>query len=445
SATLTGHLVGTAVIQATAGTLTDSTGTVTVVPGPAARLRLETAADGSGREIGDETVVAGQSLTICPIARDAYGNFVALASPFVWIYDDQGGVSYFTDVRGLPGSSVRVFTGHLTGTMVVSASADVPPSNRRVSDSTGLITVVAGPAATLRVDADATAVAGTPFDVTVTALDAYTNIAGGYPGTVHFTSGDTSATLPADYTFVAADAGTHVFDDATMLGTVGPQTITVRDDATGSIVGQRIVNVLPGAPSQLRIETAANGGGTEIGDAMVARGETLAAYAISRDFYGNFVANVVVAWSLIDTTGSVVAGDLVPAADGRSAVFTHNLAGAGVIQATLAELSDVTGTITANTPPVLNHIATPRTVNEGGLLEFTVTASDVDTPAQTLTFSLVGAPPVATIGYDDDEPGGFFWVPTFYQGGTSYTFDIVVSDGISSDSQSVTVIVNDVP
>jgi len=446
SANFTGHVEGTGVIQAISGTLTGATASagVTVVPGPAARLRLETAPDGSGREIGDETVVAGHSLNIYAIARDAYGNFVALASPFMWIFDDAGGVNYYTDYVS-KGPGWRVFTGHLIGTVRISASVMVPPSNNKISDSTGLITVVAGPAATLRVDAPATVTAGTPFDVTVTALDAYTNVATGYPGTVHLTSGDSHATLPGDYTFVAGDAGSHLFDDAMILGTVGPQTITVRDDATGSIVGQRTVNVLPGAPSQVRVETAANGGGTEIGDAMVARGDSLTAYAVSRDLYGNFVANVSVTWSLVDITGSVVAGDLVPAADGRSAVFTHNLAGAGVIQATLGESSDVTGTLTANTPPVLGYIATPRTVNEGGLLEFTATASDVDTPAQTLTFSLVGAPPVATIGYDDDEPGGFFWVPTFLQGGASYTFDIVVSDGISSDSQSVTVIVNNVP
>jgi len=35
----------------------------------------------------------------------------------------------------------------------------------------------------------------------VTASDAYGNLATKYTGTVHFTSSDGSATLPADYTF----------------------------------------------------------------------------------------------------------------------------------------------------------------------------------------------------------------------------------------------------
>ena len=33
----------------------------------------------------------------------------------------------------------------------------------------------------------------------------------GYTGTVHFTSTDNTATLPANYTFTAADKGVHTF------------------------------------------------------------------------------------------------------------------------------------------------------------------------------------------------------------------------------------------
>jgi len=47
--------------------------------------------------------------------------------------------------------------------------------------------------------------------VTVTAKDAYGNVATGYLGTVHFTSTDANAVLPANYKFTAANAGTHTF------------------------------------------------------------------------------------------------------------------------------------------------------------------------------------------------------------------------------------------
>ena len=38
--------------------------------------------------------------------------------------------------------------------------------------------------------------------MTVTAVDAYGNVATGYTGTVHFTSSDGQAVLPANYTFI---------------------------------------------------------------------------------------------------------------------------------------------------------------------------------------------------------------------------------------------------
>jgi hypothetical protein len=73
----------------------------------------------------------------------------------------------------------------------------------------------------------ATAVHGTPVAVTVTLVDAYGNVATGYTGTVHFSSSDAQAVLPANYTFSAADAGQHTF--AVTFGTTGVQSLTVKD------------------------------------------------------------------------------------------------------------------------------------------------------------------------------------------------------------------------
>jgi probable HAF family extracellular repeat protein len=53
--------------------------------------------------------------------------------------------------------------------------------------------------------------AGTSHNFSVIAQDAYGNVATGYRGTVHFTSSDTQAVLPADYTFAASDNGAHTF------------------------------------------------------------------------------------------------------------------------------------------------------------------------------------------------------------------------------------------
>jgi hypothetical protein len=77
----------------------------------------------------------------------------------------------------------------------------------------------------------ATTTAGTPFDVTVAALDAFGQVALGYTGTVTFgtTDADPAVVLPADYTFTAGDQGTHTFSGGFTLVTTADQTLTVTD------------------------------------------------------------------------------------------------------------------------------------------------------------------------------------------------------------------------
>lgn len=85
--------------------------------------------------------------------------------------------------------------------------------------------------ATLQVSAPATAVAGSPFSVTVTAMFAGKRDTM-MDGPIHFTTTDKAAVLPTLYQFTAADAGTHTFTNL-ILVTSGNQTITVSDyDAT---------------------------------------------------------------------------------------------------------------------------------------------------------------------------------------------------------------------
>jgi len=63
----------------------------------------------------------------------------------------------------------------------------------------------------------------------------------GYRGTVHFTSSDPQAVLPADYTFLPADAGSHQFSFT--LKTLGNQTITFTDTHSAGFTGTATVNV----------------------------------------------------------------------------------------------------------------------------------------------------------------------------------------------------------
>jgi hypothetical protein len=76
---------------------------------------------------------------------------------------------------------------------------------------------------------------GKAYTFTVTALDTFGNVATGYTGTVHFTSSDPKATLPADYTFTAADAGVHTF--SVTFNTIGTESLTVTDTLNPLIDG----------------------------------------------------------------------------------------------------------------------------------------------------------------------------------------------------------------
>ncbi len=113
----------------------------------------------------------------------------------------------------------------LTATDTTTASVFGTLSDIAVTPAAATHFVITGPTSVT---------AGTAFSITGTALDAYGNIATGYAGTVDFTSSDTTATLPSNYTFKAADKGVHTFTGL-KLKKKGKQTITVKDTKTGSI------------------------------------------------------------------------------------------------------------------------------------------------------------------------------------------------------------------
>jgi uncharacterized delta-60 repeat protein len=71
------------------------------------------------------------------------------------------------------------------------------------------------------------ATAGVSFVVTLTAYDAYGNVATGYRGSVSFVSTDPAAQLPVDYAFSSADAGSHDF--TITLNSPGPVRLTAID------------------------------------------------------------------------------------------------------------------------------------------------------------------------------------------------------------------------
>src|SRR5262249_12632777 len=144
-------------------------------------------------------------------------------------------------LSGVSGTTVtHSFASMGMTTVVLTASLD------GLSSTPAAASVDVGPAAasTFTVTGPAGAVGGgQAFDVTITALDPYGNVATGYTGTVHFSSAAAAATLPPDYTFTAADQGVHTF--SVTLRTAGSQTVTATDTRAPAITGQTAVTILP--------------------------------------------------------------------------------------------------------------------------------------------------------------------------------------------------------
>jgi adhesin/invasin len=84
--------------------------------------------------------------------------------------------------------------------------------------------------------------AGDTSPAVVVALDASNHIATSYTGTVTFSSStDSTAALPDDYTFTAADRGIHAI--SATLNTTGAQTVTATDTADSSLTATATVRV----------------------------------------------------------------------------------------------------------------------------------------------------------------------------------------------------------
>ena len=114
------------------------------------------------------------------------------------------------------------------------------------------------------------------------------------------------------------------------------------DAAGGSLTGatSNAFNITALAAVGVGVETAADGSGAGVPSQSISAGSSLQVYAITRDIYGNFVANVAAtAWTLENRTGYVVSGDLVPAGDSKSALFTGHGAGTATIRATSGALT----------------------------------------------------------------------------------------------------------
>ena len=198
-----------------------------------------------------DTAGAAEEFTVT--AYDAYGNvatgyvgtvqftstdpLAVIPAPYAFASSDEGRHTFTATLRTAGSQNLQV-------TDITSSS---------ISSTESGIVVQAAAAQSLRVAGFPTSdLAGEVNLVTVTAYDAYGNVATGYTGTLSFSSTDSHAVLPANYTFTAGDAGTHHF--AVELDTSGARSITATDTtAPGLTATESGITVQAAAAASLTV------------------------------------------------------------------------------------------------------------------------------------------------------------------------------------------------
>jgi plastocyanin len=193
---------------------------------------------------------AGTPFNFTVTAMDPFGNHAP----------DYGGTVKFTTSDAnvcvaLPANStltngMGTFTAKLitVGNQTLTATDTV---NGSITGNSNMINVMAGTVHFLVSPSPVTTAVGQPINITVNAVNTCDNLQPGYTGTVdNFTSTDSSATFPGNYTFtvgVSGDNGTHTFTNGVTFFTVGSQTVTVGDTFDQFFGTSPVVNVTAGA------------------------------------------------------------------------------------------------------------------------------------------------------------------------------------------------------
>jgi hypothetical protein len=190
------------------------------------------------------STTAGVPFSITVTAQDASGHTLTNYTGTVHFTSSDPQATLPADYPFTPADQgTHTFTNLVT--LRTAGNQTITATDTTNNSITGSAAVAVTPAAAnrLQVVAPTSAGVGTPFSVTVTARDAFNNVATGYTGTIHFTSSDGSATLPANYPFLSSDHGSHTFTNGVTLRTPGPESITATDTVTSSITGSATVTV----------------------------------------------------------------------------------------------------------------------------------------------------------------------------------------------------------
>ncbi len=227
------------VIGSLEGSTTTSTPTPTPTPTQPVDLAISTPASATAGSSFSVTVKAEQGGTVDTsylgtVKLTSSDSRAVLPSSYTFTAADKGSHT-FTVTLDTAGSQTVTATD-TSGSALAATSSAISVSPAKASQF-----VLAG--------LPSSAAAGASETFTLTAKDAYGNVATGYTGTVSFTSTDTRAHLPSNFTFTTADAGKHSF--SVTFETAGSQTVTAKDATSNISATTSAVSVAPAAPTGL--------------------------------------------------------------------------------------------------------------------------------------------------------------------------------------------------
>jgi DNA/RNA endonuclease G (NUC1)/fibronectin type 3 domain-containing protein len=334
-------------VTATDGGITGSANT-TVAPPPATHFSVTAPANvGNGTPFNVTVTALDASNTIVPsytgTVHFTSSSAGTLPADYTFVGGDSGTHTFSVSLTTTGAQSITATDGGITG----SANTTVAPP----------------PATHFSVTAPANVGNGTPFNVTVTALDASNTIVPSYTGTVHFTS-SSAGTLPADYTFVSGDAGTHTF--SLSLTSTGAQSITATD---GGITGSANTTVAPPPATHFSVTAPANvGNGTPFN-------VTVTALDASNTIVPSYTGTV----HFTSSSAGTLPGDYTfTGGDAGTHTFSVSLTTTGA-QSITATDGGITGS--ANTtvaPPPATHFSVTAPANVGNGTPFNVTVTALD-------------------------------------------------------------------
>ena len=352
-------------LAATSGALTPATSaTFNITVGAAAKLAF---VQQPGNTVSGAAITPAMTVQI----QDAAGNLVNSAASVtlaIGTNPSAGTLSGTATVAAVAG--VATFSGLSIDKAGVGYTLTAT-SGALTAAASSTFNITAGVATHFSIVAPAAATGATAFNFTVTALDAANNTATGYLGTVHFTSTDVAAVLPADYTFVAVDAGVKL--RSATLATNGNQTITATDTVTASITGTSNIIAVSTGPAITSSASATFVAGTN------------STFTITTT--GTPPVNSI---TLTACSSPLQAGLTFSYVSGTTATISGSATASGTITCTVTASNGVppngtqTLTITVNKAPTISAISN-STFNVGvvGSGTFTVTGF----PAPTLTLS----------------------------------------------------------